>query len=340
MLLALALLLACLRPPPSTETAASSPAAPAAAAEVPATTVAARAEVPGLAGLACTAEGACTALVDGRLWGLDPVTLALVEDLGPAALDGETVEGLFDHGGPLLWSACAAEPCARAPGAPDPVDLHAPPPADPRTRWNEAIAQGWRSPFAAQLPSPGGGRMSFVGNPSPRVMVSGGGLRQMTVDASPADARYLRALALHPSGREAYLVAWPGDVLLAFDPVALRSRWRIPLRPAAHGLYVDASGRHLLLEEGGAVDPDRVLDLGGDQPALPKGGDPASDLFLHLAERPDAVTTAVVDLAVPRLVWREDGRYLSLQALPDGSLLLATTQALVRLQPPPRPAAH
>ena len=84
----------------------------------------------------------------------------------------------------------------------------------------------------------------------------------------------------------------------ASPPDSGQARWRIPLRPAAHGLFIEGSGRLLLLEEGGRADPDRLLDLGTDRPALPAGHDPTSALFLALAQRPDASTTAVVDLTV------------------------------------------
>lgn len=311
--------------------------------------IAARVELPGLAGLACEADR-CHALVQGRLHALDPQTLALGEEqalpwgsrllaapaptlLGPCP---EATEGA-DAGTPGT--------CARPlrPDAPVPSPLPAGrSPGLSATQlaqaWNQARAAGDRLPFAHRVPAPGGGLLTTAREPDGhRVLRVGGAARYMDLTLGAAGPGYRRALALHPTGLEAYAVAAPGERLVAFDPRELSLRWIIPLRPIAHGLFVEASGRLLLVEEGGQADPERLLDLGVEDPLLPQGAAPGSDLALALSERPDATSTAVIDLSTPALVWREEGRYLSLQALPDGAFLLATDRALVRLALPPPP---
>ncbi|MCK6505805.1 hypothetical protein L6R53_20855 [Myxococcota bacterium] len=327
--------------------AAAAPAGPAGtAADDRPPEVAARVELAGLAGLACEGDR-CLALVDGRLRAVDPLTLALGEEQAPT-----WGHHLFAAPAPTLLDGCEATPsspdgtpetCARpladptlAP-APVPTDRAAPPSPDQVARaWNQARASGDRLPFAARVPAPDGGLLTTVREPQGhRVMRIGGAARFMDATLGAGGPGYRRALALHPTGREAYAVAAPGSALVAFDPRDLGIRWILPLRPVAHGLFVDPTGRLLLAEEGGEPDPDALLDLGAQERHLPAGAAPGSDLALALAERPDAASTAVIDLAAPRLVWREDGRYLSLQALPDGACLLATDRALVRLVLPP-----
>ncbi len=334
-------LAACAKAPPASQATASPDDAPAVAQRPqapPEVTVAARVELSGLQGLACGDDG-CLVQLDGVLHPLDTDTLA-PGPAGPAVADGRR---LVQADTPVLLGPCpddGDQSCtwtldADADALPLPAPAEGRP--DPVATWNAAVAGGWRSPFAARVPSPRGGSMIFLPRPEPRVMVTGAGARMMPLDLPDASVRYARAVALHPTGGEAYLLAWPQGDLLAFDPDRLTQRWAIPLRPAAHGLFVDGAGRLLILEEGGTPDPDRLMDLGTDAPPQ-VAGDPASDLVLAVVDRPAAASTAVVDLAIPKLVWREDGRYLALVTLPDGDRLLATDRALVRLSPPAQPS--
>ncbi len=371
----LALTAGCARKPPAdlpdSDPPPAAPAQP--AATIAPTTVVGRLALADLAGLACDPAGRCIVQRGRRLIALDPDALAPdalapdapgVDDANAGALGDQVAdlaegERLVQADGPAVLGACTDGPgrCLRAvPGRGVPGESPSPErpvldaavdrsPAAQRDRWNDAIAHGGRSPFSARVPSPTGGTLAFLPHPEPRVMATGGGVRFMLLangnggaddDRRPA---YLRTLALHPSGREAYLLAWPDGDLIAFDPARLSPRWTVPLRPAAHGLFVEGGGRLLVLEEGGQPDPDRLLDLGSAPPALPAGTAAGSDVFLALADRPDAATTAIVDLALPRLVWREEGRYLDLLTLPDGDRLLATDHALVRLSVPDGPVA-
>ncbi|NOY25898.1 MAG: hypothetical protein GXP62_08510 [Oligoflexia bacterium] len=322
-------------------------------------------------GIVCTATG-CQALAEGVLQTFDPRTLA--HEPGSPLPWGDR---LLAAPGPTVTGPCPDQPKIRCAASLDavlageaPLALapdHDPPrdAADLATAWNVARSDGGRVGFAARAPAPAGGAMVLVrGSDGTRVMQSGAGVRFMDLpdpaepgqaahvqaahgqaQAAPGEAQpatgaaYLRALALHPTGQEAYALAFPGTSLLAFDPVGLRPRWRLPLHPQAHGLFIEHDGRLLVVEEGGQPDPDRLLDTGTQDPSLPENARPYSDLAIELMDRPDATSTALVDLAQRRLVWREPGRYRSLLALDDGAFLLATDRAILRLVLPAPPSA-
>ena len=126
------------------------------------------------------------------------------------------------------------------------------------------IAKGWRSPFQTRLPSPGGGVVSYLRGLEPssaQLMRTGSAPAIAPAPASSEPATYPGWLALHPTGREAYVLVWPGGELRAIDPVRLAEHWRLALRPGAHGLFVDPGGRYLLAEQSGAVAHDRLVDF-------------------------------------------------------------------------------
>ncbi|MCB9781094.1 MAG: hypothetical protein H6742_21180 [Alphaproteobacteria bacterium] len=299
-----------------------------------------RVELDGLRGVACGADG-CSVLVGDRLHDLDPKTLALGEERGVAPADARLVEG---PGGPVLLHPCAAESgwCTVGVGpaatpAPLVVEEQALPrsPQEVGVLWNTRHARGWRVPFLERSPSPTGGLLFLLRSAPSRLMRTGGAIKATELETTAPLFPWLPSVALHPTGTEAFVLPWPGGTLTGVDVRRMAPRWTLPLGPAAHGLFVDESGRLLVAEEAGAQDGSTAHPDGARRAVPGLDIDPTGDLALALGrgDRPDAARTVVVDLSVPRLVWRESGRYLSLVSLGDHRWLLATEQALVLLAP-------
>ncbi len=220
-------------------------------------------------------------------------------------------------------------------------------------------AHGWRTPFARSYVDPRGGLVrlvramggaELVRTNAPNVVVAGGAgegrVRPTAVRVAmpEAAAAWPAWLLLHPSGQEAYLLAWPSRRLVALDPVTMLPRWELPLEDAGHGLFLDASGRYLLVAEG-PFDRDLWTDWPVLAPPAQQGADPGAaapdpvrDEVLRVLPQPPSDSVVVVDLAHGAQVMRLPGAYRRWTLLPDGRMLLATTQALGFHTPEPPPA--
>ena len=219
-------------------------------------------------------------------------------------------------------------------------------------------AHGWRTPFARSYVDPRGGLVrlvramggaELVRTNAPNVVVAGGAgegrVRPTAVRVAmpEAAAAWPAWLLLHPSGQEAYLLAWPSRRVVALDPVALRPRWELPLEDAGHGLFLDASGRYLLIAEG-PFDRDLWTDWPVLAPASASGPggtpapDPLRDEVLRGLPQPPTEAVLVIDLAHGEQVMRLPGAHRRWSLLPDGRMVLATTQAVGFFTPEPPPA--
>ncbi len=330
----LALLAAChhaVPPPPAAEPKVAT-AGSAASLEVTE-----RIAVPDLRSLACDAS-TCLAIDGTTLARLDRDPLALTA-IGTLAQSGT----LVSDGGWWLVHACAGAQC-RAPldpatgalGQDEPLPTATPAfPSDLTTlskRWNDMIAHGWRSPFQARIPSPTGGMVSYLRGLQPssaQLMRTGSAPTVAPAPESSEPATYPGWLALHPTGQEAYVLVWPGGDLRALDPGRLAERWRLSLRPGAHGLFVDAGGRYLLAEQSGAVSHDLYVDY--DVQTFGAGADPTGDPELALRTRPPGAETVAVDLARHETAVALDGAFVAWVPLPDGGFLVATRQQIAIL---------
>ena len=289
-------------------------------------------------GFACVAAGCVVWAGDG----LRPLTDQ--GTLGEARTLGQTPSGVLDvHDGGLAWLA----PCDGAPlcaqqldgsgqlGEPQPLDLASAP--DPRTpqalaeEWNDMRTRELRVPFRPRVPTRDKGTLSYLRGASDgsAQLVRTGTRRLMeAVPGVPGAASYPRWLAMHPTGRESFLMVWPGTILTAIDPDSLDRRWELHLRGPSHGLFVDATGRWLVLAEGGTRELDRILDFDALGPDWPADRDPTSDAALLSSERPGASGVGVGDLSGPRIATRVAGEYRGFGSTPDGGVWVATSDGL------------
>lgn len=189
---------------------------------------------------------------------------------------------------------------------------------------------GWRAPFQRLLIAPDGVPVSLSRGAEGTGQLVRGGVppRVARVSVSPSPSTFPGVLALNPQGHEAYLLAWPGAVLRAFDPLTLESRWTLSLDAPAQGLFVDPTGRFLVAETGPLV-PDRFVDwpLPAVDPAPPF--DPAADPLLRQQDRPPAARTVVVDLAARAILLDARGRLRRWLGDDPARYVLATDQELV-----------
>jgi hypothetical protein len=230
---------------------------------------------------------------------------------------------------------------ALAPGTP-PAEAEvildeAPAPVD--ARWNQQIAAEWRSPFQEQVPTPTGGRVSYLRSMATgvaRLVRFGGGMRAHPAPRAESPVAYRRWLALHPTGQQAYLAPWPHTEIIAIDPDQLLTGWRLELDAPTLGLFVDNTGRYLVGETGAEPTEDRMLDYSEAPIAVAEGVDPTGDPHIAKIPRPLGTHTIVVDLVSQVLVARLPGTYM--RWVPQGeSVLIATTQAVARLPLAPAP---
>lgn len=206
-----------------------------------------------------------------------------------------------------------------------------------REGWNRMREAGWRVPFALRVPTRDGGTLGYLrgaGGSQAQLTRTGRSARMESWPATRTPVSYPRWLAMHPTGAEAFLLTWPEPTLTALDPDSLEARWELHLRGPAHGLFVDATGRWLVLAEGGAVDAERLLDYDeAPAPWLP-GRDPSEDAALRRSDRPASSSTVVVDLSGPRLAARLAGAYRGFARGPDGTVWLASDRGLTRVSSP------
>ncbi|MFN7145791.1 MAG: hypothetical protein ACK4YP_18595, partial [Myxococcota bacterium] len=159
---------------------------------------------------------------------------------------------------------------------------------------------------------------------------TGAGSRTARLGAASSSVSYPAWLAMHPTGVEAYLVAWPAPVVRAFDPGTLEVRWTLPVDGAAQGLFVDAGGRWLVVGIGPAT-TERFADWPVLRPDPAAPLDPFRDEVLRALDRPPVDEVLVIDLAAQAVVARAKGvfrRFLPLQRP-----VLATDREVVFLVP-------
>lgn len=191
-------------------------------------------------------------------------------------------------------------------------------------RWNLQIKNLWRSPFQAHVPNPNGGSLRLQRGLTPgtsRVVRLGGASLTARQAPDPGPVAYPNALALHPTGTEAYLVVWPNPQLIAFNARTMETTWRTGLGGPAQGLFVSRDGRYLIAESGGIAPEHQLLDYEPLARTPPTGIDPAADASFGWLERPKASGTLLVDLAVGRVVATLPGPFIGFAARKDGAVI-------------------
>lgn len=260
------------------------------------------------------------------------------------------------------WSFSASNPGSRTPLTPDAPSerLLAKPDEATRTPPDELDQDGQAAMFAAQLSEairagkrvgfyrlvvpPGDARIALLPGNGSTLIRTGGGIKAVRLGIPEAQQPWPAALALHPTGRELYVLAWPDGVLRALDPATLAPRWTLPLENPAYGLYVDRTGRYLV---GELTDMEQVVDGDGAQPAgaldrlapWPEPDGECRDEVLRDRDAPPASGTFVVDLATRSVVAALPGRLRRTLDVPGPGLLVATSDALQYIPTPPAPSS-
>lgn len=279
---------------------------------------------PGLVDVTCDATGACTA---------------------------EDASG--------RWSFRAEAPGARSPAVGAPSTAPSPSLSAARVAPGELDQDGQAAMFASQLSEavregacvgfyrlvvpPGDARVALLPGNGSTLMRTGGGIKAVRLGIPEAQQPWPAALALHPTGRELYVLAWPDGVLRALDPLTLAPRWTLPLENPAYGLYVDGTGRYLVAQ---VMDMELVLPGDVAQPAAaldrlapwPEPDGQCTDEALRDRDAPPATGTVVVDLATRSVAAALPGRLRRTLAVSAG-LLVATTEALQYIPTTPAPAS-
>jgi hypothetical protein len=298
--------------------------------------------LPGLTDLACAET--CRALVRGTL-----VSVPSGERLGAP---GERWDTLLANGeswqvqGPcplpqagrceadLDGGGTAGSPRPLA-SNPAPLDSGSTSFADAATQftaaWNAGIAAGWRSGFYRVILGPGGGRITWLRgiDGAGQLIRAGAGTRTVRLGAANATASWPAWLALHPTGLEAYLVAWPSPAVRAFDPATLEPRWTVTVEGAAQGLFVDPGGRWLVAGVGSAM-TERFVDWDVPAPAQ-ADSDPTRDEKIRSIERPPMSEVVVIDIATKSVVGRASGTFRRFIGGPRP--VLATDREILFLNP-------
>jgi hypothetical protein len=200
--------------------------------------------------------------------------------------------------------------------------------------WNQVIQNRWRSPFASRVPTPEGGRLSFVrglGVAGAQVVRSGGGIRTRPAPSSTAPIAYPRRLAVHQTGHQAYLIAWPHPEIIAFDPRTLKTAWRADMDAPVVGLFVDRTGRYLVVETGGEAPAHQLLDYPTEPPKSPPDVDPYADRYWPSIPRPTARHTVVLDVNTVEIAMDMPGSFRALIGTQEAGTLLATTRGVGKL---------
>ena len=229
------------------------------------------------------------------------------------------------------WWRAALGPAEARLGEAIPLDVgvaEPPRPDEIRLEYHNVARRGLRAPFRAVQPTRDGAMLMYRrggwSGQSSLVRV-GGAMRAVPAPGTIRGAVYPAWISVHPRTGEGYLLPWPGAQLLAFDPETLATQWVVELRSAARALFVDPSGRYLVIAQGGEVQ-ERLLDWG--VPGIMANEDPASDLVLRTRPRPHATSVVVVDTTRPAIVAVVEGDYRRWQAWPGGFLLLTDRELL------------
>ena len=190
--------------------------------------------------------------------------------------------------------------------------------------WNARTKNNWRSPFQATIPSPDGGVFKLHRSATPgtsRIARIGGHVMTARQGLDPDSPAYPWTLALHPTGTEAYHIAWSNPDVIAFNTRTLETSWRIRLSGPAVGLFVSADGRYLVAEIDSSVAEEQLLDFVPVRRQNPDGGEPFGDGAWSGIHRPIAKRTVLVDLKVGAAVAEVPGSFVSFHAFRDGALI-------------------
>ncbi|MDP2305303.1 MAG: hypothetical protein Q8P18_04670 [Pseudomonadota bacterium] len=199
--------------------------------------------------------------------------------------------------------------------------------------WNAGIAAGWRSGFHRVIVGPGSGRITWLRgiDGAGQLVRVGNGSRTARLGSATASVSWPGWLALHPTGVEAYLVAWPSPLVRAFDPTTLDIRWTLPVEGAARGLFVDPGGRWLLVAVGPGT-TERLVEWPLPSLEATPTGDLSRDEVLRALEHPPMDGVLVIDLSTQSVVARAEGELRRFLPLPDRPLL-ATDREIVFFTP-------
>lgn len=199
-------------------------------------------------------------------------------------------------------------------------------------RWNQALKAGWRSGFDRIVVASGPATVELTGEMDGSAQLFRHGVDPAFAKVwlgNAAGMRFPANLAMHPTGVEAYLCAWPSPLVIAFDPLNLQRHWTLPLDGASQGLFVESSGRFLLVGTGSAgTEP-----WSWTGPDATENEDPYRDEVLRRQSRPPISAVEVVDLQNHEVRVELKGRYRRWLSLEDGRKLVATDQELVFFQP-------
>lgn len=298
--------------------------------------------LPGLRDVACDSAGCVALCADGLVTLTDG--RALVAPAIAAPFDTvRATNGGWELEGPCEQGRCAVTWTAEGLGAPAPrpapaLLLEDDPPGfgDDALRfaaaWNKGVAAGWRSGFHRVIVGPGEGRITWLRgmDGGGQLLRSGGGSRSVRLGGAASAVSFPGWLALHPTGVEAYLVAWPSPLVRAFDPGTLDIRWTLAVEGAARGLFVDPGGRWLVVVVG-STETDRSLDWPIPAPVADAPADPNRDELLRTVPGPPQTEVVVIDLALHVVAARARGSYR--RFLPLDRPLLATDREVVTFQP-------
>lgn len=277
----------------------------------------------GLLDVACTPDGACEALDGAGHWSF------------AAATPGERTP----------WSGIGDLPDVYAPPAtsePGPGELDQDRQAEMFARQlSAATRDSGRIGFYRLVVAPDGGRIALIPGNGATLMHTGHGIKAVRLGLQDAQQPWPATLALHPTGRELYILAWPDGVLRALAPETFEPHWTLALEAPAHGLYIDGTGRYLL---GQLTDLDADAPEGGDRPAAslnrlapwPEPDGATDDAVLRERDAPPATGTFVIDLGTKSVAAALPGRLRRSIGL-TGGLLVATSEALQFIPTPPEP---
>ncbi len=258
------------------------------------------------------------------------------------------------------WSFAATMPGQRTAWT-DPADLPGlgAPAAAPDAAPEELDQDGQAAMFARQLSAathdsgrvgfyrlvvaPDGGRIALLPGNGSTLMHTGHGIKAVRLGLQEAQQPWPATVALHPTGRELYVLAWPDGVLRALDPATFEPHWTLSLENPAYGLYIDPSGRYLL---GELTDLDADSADDADPPAAslnrlapwPEPDGSTDDTVLRNRDAPPATATFVIDLATKSVAAALPGRLRrSIPVVTTPGLLVATSEAIQFIPTPGAP---
>lgn len=200
--------------------------------------------------------------------------------------------------------------------------------------WNHAHALQWRTGFDRLAVSDGPAILTLLRGMegSAQLIRTGVNAAFVRLELNAAGPIFPATLAMHPTGMEGYLLAWPSPILIAFDPLTLSRHWTLLLDAPAQGLFIDTSGRFLVVGTGEAeVDPLIQWSLPLPDPAAV--ADPFRDEALRAPGRPPMSAVEVIDLSTHKSVLQVHGQWRRWLTLPDGRVVVATDKEIAYFKP-------